>query len=132
LATPIAVDEDGNAYITGRTFSTDFPITPGAFQPTDPDPNPNFSDAFVTKLNRAGSALIYSTYLGGTGDDIGNAIAVDKDHNFYVTGRTFSANSPTTAGAFQSADPNPIEVDAFVTQFGEDDDDHNGDSDDDD
>jgi hypothetical protein len=115
----IAVDEDGNAYVTGRTTSVNFPTRAGAFQPVDPDPNPNNSDAFVTKLNRQGSALVYSTYLGGTGDDGGNAIAVDEDGNAYITGRTNSTNFPTTAGALQPVDPdpNPATRDVFVTKL---------------
>jgi hypothetical protein len=113
----IAVDEDGSAYITGRTHSLNFPTTPGVTQQTDPDPNPNNSDAFVTNLNRAGSALVYSTYLGGTNFDGGNAIAVDDDSNAYITGRTSSADFPTTAGIFQSTKSAPAnEFDAFVTK----------------
>jgi hypothetical protein len=94
----IAVDADGNAYITGPTHSTNFPTTTGAFQAT-------FNaggDAFVTKLNSAGSALLYSTYLGGTNNDEGFGIALDTAGNAYVTGPTFSTDFPTTAGAFQT------------------------------
>jgi uncharacterized repeat protein (TIGR01451 family) len=106
----IAVDAAGNAYITGSTWSTDFPVTSGALQ-TNCAPSPlavrGCVDAFVTKLNASGSALVYSTYLGGpgdavnVGDDFGNAIAVDSAGNAYVTGLTRSAAFPVTAGAFQ-------------------------------
>jgi Beta-propeller repeat len=113
----IAVDEDGNAYITGETLSVNFPTTTGAFQAVDPDPNPFRFDAFVTKLNQTGSALVYSTYLGGIGDDHGNAIAVEDDGNAYITGRTTSANFPTTAGVFQPVDPDTGNYDAFVTKL---------------
>jgi len=94
----IAVDAAGNAYVTGRTLSTSFPTTPGAFQVTF---GGGFFDAFVTKLNGDGSALVYSTYLGGSVDDRGNAIAVDAAGNAYVTGSTSSNNFPTTSGAVQ-------------------------------
>src|SRR5207247_11111665 len=74
-AQAIAVYIAGNAYVTGLTFSKDFPTTPGAFQST---PNPLAgNNAFVTKLNPTGSALVYSTYLGGNNDDQRLSIAVD-------------------------------------------------------
>jgi hypothetical protein len=111
----IAVDGYGNAYITGRTDSADFPTTPNALQASDPDLVN--SDVFVAKLNSAGSALVYSTYLGGTGIDIGNAIAVDHESNAYVTGQTTSRNFPTTSDAFQAGDPDPRSTDAFVMRF---------------
>ncbi len=99
----IAVDFEGNAYVTGSAFSADFPTTSGAFQ-TAPA-NPNFT-AYVAKLNPSASgeaSLVYSTYLGGDRDDQGTAIAVDSSGDAYVTGRTQSTNFPTTPGAFQSA-----------------------------
>jgi len=96
----IAVDSSGNAYVTGQTFSNNFPITPGAFQ-TSPGPLGNGGSVFVTKLNPMGSALIYSTYLGGFGFQEGLGIAVDAAGNAYVAGRTNSLNFPTTPGAFQ-------------------------------
>src|SRR5882762_8774828 len=102
----IAVDRDGNAYVTGLVSSTDFPTTAGAFQPifgggTAFGGGQGF-DAFVTKFDSTGSALLYSTYLGGSDDDQGLGIAVDTNGNAYVTGSTKSANFPTTSGAFQS------------------------------
>jgi hypothetical protein len=90
----IAVDAAGDAYVTGWT-STDFPTTPGAYQTT----YGGADDAFVTKLNPTGTALVYSTYLGGTGDEQGFGIAVDAGGNAYVTGYTSSADFPTTPGA---------------------------------
>ena len=96
----IAVDSAGNAYVTGWTTATDFPTTPGAFQRAIGDPT-GYS-AFVTKLNAAGSALVYSTYLGGNRVDMGYAIALDSAGNAYVTGQTDSTNFPT-AGPFQAA-----------------------------
>src|SRR5438445_703660 len=97
----IAVDAAGNAYVTGQTSSTNFPTTAGAFQ-TAFGGGFRDIDAFVTKLNSTGSALVYSTYLGGSCFDDGHGIAVDAAGNAYVTGRTCSTNFPTTAGAFQT------------------------------
>src|SRR3989441_149346 len=108
----IAVDATGNAYVTGLTNSNlDFPTTAGAFQPSSPG---GISDAFVTKLNAAGAALVYSTYLGGTGDEDGFGIAVDAAGHAYVAGITFSPDFPTTARAFQPSSPGG---DAFVTKL---------------
>jgi hypothetical protein len=119
----IAVDKSGSAYVTGGTNSADFPTTQSAFQttfgggPTDPNFGPP-RDIFVTKLNPAGSGLIYSTYLGGDGkdDDLGGGIAVDASGNAYVTGHTNSTNFPTTAGAFQPVFAGGL-WDAFVTKL---------------
>ncbi|WP_160397284.1 DUF7948 domain-containing protein [Paenibacillus sp. MMS18-CY102] len=94
----IAVDSGGHAFVTGRTYSDNFPVTPGAIQTVFG----GTSDAFIAKLNPAGSALIYSTYLGGDGHDYGAGIAVDSSGNACVTGFTASANMPTTPGAFQT------------------------------
>jgi hypothetical protein len=103
----LAVDASGAAYVTGNTESTNFPVTAGAFQPTyggelEPVCDYYCGDTFVTKLNPSGSALIYSSYLGGSGDDISDAIVFDGAGNAYVEGATNSANFPTTPGAFQT------------------------------
>src|SRR6266404_2069098 len=100
----IAVDSAGNAYVTGSTTSSDFPVTPGAFQMTCNGGSncAPYRDAFVSKLNASGSALVYSTYLGGTGSDFSTSIAVDSGGNAYVTGTTSSKNFPTTPAAFQT------------------------------
>jgi hypothetical protein len=95
----IAVDGDGNAYVVGSTVSTDFPATAGTFGTSL---NGRF-DVFVTKLNATGSALVYSTFLGGSGDENGVSIAVDATGAAYVTGNTSSPNFPTTAGAFDTS-----------------------------
>jgi hypothetical protein len=91
----IAVDSAGNAYVTGTTYSADFPTTPGASETTCKSCGTTNGDAFVTKFNPAGSSLIYSTYLGGKKDDYGISIAVDSAGNAYVTGQTASTNFPT-------------------------------------
>jgi hypothetical protein len=89
----IAVDASGNAYVTGVTFSSNFPATPGAFQTTG-------CCTFISKLNPAGSALVYSTYFGPS--DRGTGIAADASGNAYVTGTTSSPDFPATPGAFQT------------------------------
>ncbi len=110
--TGIAVDATGNAYVTGTTGSVNFP-TVSAFQPAH---SSGFGEeVFVTKLNPAGSALLYSTYLGGTNYDNGYDIAVDGSGSAYVTGVTFSNNFPT-ANAFQ-ATRQGIDTNAFVTKL---------------
>ena len=91
------MDSAGNAYVTGNTASSDFP-TASAYQAS----LSSGSDAFVTKLNTSGSALVYSTYLGGGNGDIARAIAVDSTGNAYVTGNTISTNFPT-ANPFQAS-----------------------------
>ena len=108
----IAVDEEGRAFVTGFTQSADYPTTPGAFDTTY---NGN-GDAFVTKLNASGSALAYSTFLGGTSSDVlvSSAIAVESGRAF-VTGQTVSANYPTTPGAFDRTYNGS--TDTFVTKL---------------
>ncbi|MBI4265737.1 MAG: SBBP repeat-containing protein [Acidobacteria bacterium] len=86
----IAVDADGHAYITGHTSSLDFPTTPGA------QGRGGFRDAFVTKLAADGSSAVYSTYLGGAGEDWANGLAVDAAGHAYVTGYTESGDFPFT------------------------------------
>ena len=97
----IAVDADGNAYVTGSTLSVTFPVTAGAFKRVNVEGS-STSDAFVTKLNPDGSALLYSTYLGSADDDDAQAIAIDAFGNAYVAGNTNSRAFPVTAGAFQT------------------------------
>jgi hypothetical protein len=98
----IAVDASGNAYIVGQTFSKNFPTVAGSFQTRCGTGNCSGGDAFITELNSTGSALIYSTYLGGNGASQGNAIALDSSNNAYLTGYTQSATFPVTPGAFQT------------------------------
>ena len=104
----IAVDNEGHAYITGETSSTDFPVTPGAFQTA----TAGGYDAFVSKFSTNGEALIYSTYLGGSADDQGWSISIDTQNYAYVTGQTRSVDFPITPNAFQTT-PGRI----FVTKI---------------
>lgn len=123
-ASGIAVDGLGNAYVTGGTNSTDFPTSVNAFQSLPEgggSPCLLACDAFVVKLNPDGSDVIYSTYLGGSGDDAGSGIAVDAFGNTYVTGVVSSSDFPTTAGAFQTTfggcPPGCPFGDVFVTKL---------------
>ena len=100
----IAVDSAGNAYVTGQTSSPDFP-TQNPLQPVHADVDlwggtNQHTDAFVSKVNATGTALVYSTFLGGPGDDCGRGIAVDSARNAYVIG--YTSGMPTTATAFQT------------------------------
>jgi hypothetical protein len=97
-ATALAVDEAGNTYVAGYTMSTDFPLA----SPYDRKIGRPDIDVFVAKFNPSGSALIYSTYLGGPlGRDMPSAIAVDGSGSVYVTGQTSAGDFPTTTGAYQ-------------------------------
>jgi uncharacterized protein (TIGR03437 family) len=107
IATAVAVDSAGNPYVTGYTNSTDFPTTPGALQTSfggfvGTGFALRLGDAFLTKLSADGKSLLYSTYLGGSNDDAGFAIAVDGSGNAFVAGTTLSTNFPTSTGAYQT------------------------------
>jgi sugar lactone lactonase YvrE len=105
VATGIAVDASGNAYVSGTTKSTDFPTTAGVFQSTLIDNgackgsggNGHCPDGFVTKLNPTGTALVYSSYLGGSDADGAAGIAIDDTGAAYVTGSTISSDFPTVS-----------------------------------
>ncbi|MBI1761339.1 MAG: SBBP repeat-containing protein [Acidobacteria bacterium] len=105
----IAVDAAGNAYITGSTFSDNFP-TQGPLQAT----HRGLGDAFITKLNAAGSALLYSTYLGGAATDEANAIAIDATGAAYIAGDTFSSDF-NTRNALQASTRG--QQDAFIAKL---------------
>lgn len=100
----IALDLSGDAYVTGVTYSDDFPTTTGAFQTACGGENcgGELADAFISKLNPTGSALVYSTYLGGSSYDFAASIAVDSSGDAYITGGTTSVDFPITSGAFQT------------------------------
>ena len=115
--TGISVDAIGNAYITGATLSTDFPVT-NAGQPSCGDAGCAKSDAFVAKLNASGSGMDYSTYLGGNGQDFGYGVTHDASGDAYVVGYTTSTDFPSVNAA-QSAcgDPGCSQGDAFITEL---------------
>jgi len=117
----LAVDGSGNTYITGSTYATDFPVTPGAFQTIDKNSSRTFgATAFVTKLNSTGTAVVYSTYLGGSSGDMGTGIAIDSAGDAVITGGTWSSDFPTTPGAFQTTYGPCCAMDTFVTKLSPD------------
>jgi hypothetical protein len=112
----IAVDASGNAYVTGTTYSPDFPTTAGKVMD---DPGDEDADVFVAKLDPTGSGagtLPYSTYLGGNKEDIGTGIAVDGAGKVYVAGTTYSPDFPTTVGKVMG-DPGDEDADTFVAKL---------------
>jgi hypothetical protein len=123
----VAVDASGSAYVAGATNSSDFPTTAGVFSSMlHPGGCPLYHhrisfacpDAFVTKLDPAGTQLVYSTYLGGSAPDAATGISVDSSGNAYVTGSTSSTDFPTTLGAFQtSATDTSARIHAFATKL---------------
>ncbi len=111
----VTLDSSGNAFITGNTTdgTTDYPTTSGAFDTT----HNGSTDALVTRLNSAGSNLVYSTLVGGSGGEVGNGIAIDPSGNAFIAGDTGSTNYPTSPEAFQGHHNGSS--DAFVSKFGD-------------
>ena len=105
----IAVDSEGNAVVVGSTYSTDFPTTVGAYR----NSLVGYTEGFISKLNQDGSALMFSTFLGGNQSEYASGVALDSMGNIYVTGLTYSADFPTTEGVFNSTGP----IGLFVTKL---------------
>jgi hypothetical protein len=99
----IAVDNYGNAYITGYTQSANYPTTAGAYDETYNGGSNFGGDGFITKLDASGSTLVYSTFIGGTSNDYGNSIAIDANDDAYITGYSKSINYPTTPGVYDDS-----------------------------
>ncbi len=119
LDAAIEADAFGYAYVTGATTSVDIGLTSGQFG------SRGGHDAFVAKLNRTGTGLVFATYLGGSGYDGGHAIAIDPSGNVYLTGETTSPDFPTTPGAFDpqcgtDGSCNGGRYDAFVVKLSPD------------
>ena len=106
VGTSIAIDAQGNAYVVGSTFG-DYPTTPGALDPSLDGP----SDCFLTKLNPDGSAIVYSTLIGGNGEEEGTGIAIDSDGNAYITGFSNSSDYPQ----FPPVPNSPAGFNSFLT-----------------
>jgi hypothetical protein len=118
----LALGHDGRVTLVGVTGSQNFPTTPGAVQPAFAGGTGTFEDvpvdAFAATLDKSGSHLIYATYLGGSGDDTGNAVSLDEAGNAYETGITQSPDFPTTPGTLKPAfgTPAPL-LNAYVTKL---------------
>jgi hypothetical protein len=108
----IAIDSAGNAYVTGTVQAASFPIV-NAFQPTMNGP----ADAFISKINPSGSALVYSTYLGGSDLNGANGIAIDSAGDAYVTGSTYATDFPTVNPLYTHVEGNNNNWSAFVSKL---------------
>lgn len=100
-ANGLAVDNAGNAYVTGAAINGYFPATPDAIKPADSGVS-NFVNPFVAKLNASGDAMEFASLFGGSIDDVANALALDASGNVYATGYVNSSDFPVTSGAFQT------------------------------
>ena len=120
-APALALDHDGSVVIAGKTGSADFPTSAGAIGPTFHGGTGTFedvpSDAFAAKLDPSGSRLVYSTYLGGSADDVGSSVALDHAGNAYYAGFTASPEFPTTPGALKTSLVPDTILNGFVTKL---------------
>jgi len=105
----LVIDNLGNSYLVGYTFSLDFPLS----EPIDDTFNGS-RDIFVTKINSTGNGLIYSTYIGGSDSDYGNTIALDSTFNVYIGGFTYSTDYPLEN---ELIDSNSGSVDGIITKI---------------
>jgi hypothetical protein len=110
----LALDSAGNVYLTGDTWSNDFPTTPGAYDNTS---NGGWQDVFVSLLSGDLSKLFASSFLGGNGYDIGSSLVLGSNGNVYLTGETKSTDFPTTVGAFDRTDHEGLFYDVFVAKL---------------
>ncbi len=109
----LAIDSNGNVYVTGYTYSTDFPTTTGAY---DTSYNGGYNDTFILKLNGDLINLHASTYLGGSSYDYAHSIIINSSGNIYISGYTYSSNFPTTIGAYDTSH-SINEPDVFVSKL---------------
>ena len=108
----VAVDSTGNAYVTGFTYSSNFPVSGGAYR----SPTLGQADAFVLKVNAAGSGIAYSALIGGAGNDFATGIAIDSTGSAYISGYTTSLAFPVTIGSLQPSYGGGIQ-DAFIAKL---------------
>lgn len=113
----IAVDQGNNVYVTGDTRSSDFPTSEGCFDDSYNGGGNEAGDVFVFKLSPDGSKLLYSTFIGGEGEDRGTGIALDDYNNSYLTGHTNSTDFPTTPGCFDDSLGGNDQPDTFVMKL---------------
>ena len=110
----IKVDKERNAYVCGLTRSGNYPVSANAFQTG----RPGEDDGFVTKINRTGDSLLYSTYLGGSeGNDVSFSLTPDDSGGAFITGMTDSKDFPTTPGVVQDVKPHPVSTDCFISHL---------------
>jgi hypothetical protein len=118
VARSITMASDGSVYMSGETWSSDFPTTIGAY---DNSFNGGFGDAFISRLNESLTHLLASTFLGGYHRDRARSIAIDSSGNIYVTGETRSSDFPTTPGAFDISYNGDADIsdtfDVFISRF---------------
>ena len=119
FADKIAVSPGGNAYVTGQTYSSNFPtVLPTQASCNSCSSSGSYGTVFVTEMNVSGSAPVFSTFFGGTNYDEGVGIAVDPSGNAYVAGDTYSTDFTTTSNAYQTTSDAAGNLNAFMAEFG--------------